>query len=163
MSSYIIKHVKLVRTFLYLAWKQMLEYKFAFYTSFLRQLIIMAIWIAFWRIIIGGMTSVQGWTFEALSVFVGYLLFLEGFWSIFFPVMRIGDTIRKGQIDVFLTKPMNPVFGLVLRRMYISDTMGMLLGLGIISYVSINSGVETVALRLGLAVKIGRASCRERV
>lgn len=132
----LLKQIKLLRRFAVLSFKHLLEYKFAFYSSVFRQLLIIMVWLLFWQIIIGNVSSLQNWNFESLAVFVGFVLVMDSTWSLFFPVMRLGENIRTGKIDIFLTRPVQPILSMIMQRMYFGDLIGVLIGLGIIGFAA---------------------------
>ena len=135
----LIKQLRLLRRFIVLSFKHLLEYKFAFYSSIFRQALIISVWVLFWKIIVGNVSSLQNWNFESLAVFVGFVLVMDSTWSLFFPVMRLGEAIRTSKIDIFLTRPVQPIASMIMQRMYFGDLIGVLIGLGIIIAVAVNS------------------------
>lgn len=62
--------------------------------------------------------NIAGWTIEEVRVFMGILFCIDALWMTFFidGLGNISEDVRKGQLDLILAKPANPLFMIVFQK-----------------------------------------------
>lgn len=63
--------------------------------------------------------QISGWTLDSTRVFMGVLFVVDAMWMLLFSenLDRMSDKVRKGELDLLLSKPVNSQFMISLQRM----------------------------------------------
>lgn len=122
------KYITLYFEFLKQNLKTMLEYKSDFvigvFSTFLTQFCgIFFIWVIFENI-----KQIQGWTFYEITFVYGLLTLAKGFDMFFFDNLNaLGfEYVREGKLDIFMVRPISPLFQLVASNI-MPDGIGLLI------------------------------------
>ena len=83
--------------------------------------------IAVFEVLFHNANSISGWTLESTRVFLGVLFVVDALWMILFSenLDRISEKVRRGDIDLLLTKPINSQFMLSFQRMNTSYVLNI--------------------------------------
>lgn len=108
--------------------KKMMEYKIDFLTGAVSFLLTQVVNILFLFIIFGQIPNLIGWKFEQIMFIYGFSLLPKGIdhlvadnlWSVGWFI------VRKGDFDKYLTRPINPLFHVIMEQIQV-DAFGELL------------------------------------
>lgn len=152
--NYIFKHAKLFRRYVILALKKSVEYQSSFYFNVVNTVANIAIWLVFWKVILANVPTYGGWDFPMMVILMGFFLFQEGLWILFWRVWNFADDIVDGYVTILLVKPLNPFLALIWRMMdimrVVDVAMGFFLVLG--GLYAYDFEVSVVKLCIALAV-----------
>lgn len=93
----------------------------AYPDNFITWIVIDIVWavinIGFFRILLFAIPELSGWTFETLAIPLGLLYFLNAvIWGLFWGgLSAVPRDINRGNLDMYLTKPVNSQFLISLR------------------------------------------------
>ena len=73
-----------------------------------------------------------------LILVVAFFNLNDSIWQFTFYTMGVSYDIMHGEVDKYLTRPINPLFGLVMEHFEMMALLPMLIALGLIIYVTIN-------------------------
>jgi ABC-2 type transport system permease protein len=87
--------------------------------------------IAVFEVLFHNAKSISGWTLESTRVFLGILFVVDALWMVLFSenLDRISEKVRRGDIDLLLTKPINSQFMLSFQRLNTSYVLNIALTL----------------------------------
>lgn len=100
-----------------MAYKSMFQHRFAAISWFVIQgLSIFFEYVAIW-VVIGSFGTIQGWTAEEVMVLYALNLMSYGLAGFYFynPVTSMDQLVIDGRLDMYLTKPLNPLFNMASR------------------------------------------------
>lgn len=133
---------KIHRIFIAQDFKRMMEYKIDFLTGAVSFLINQAINIAFLWIIFSQIPALDGWSFEQIVFIYGFSLIPKALDHLLFD--SLWDvayfTVRRGDFDKYLTRPINPLFHVLVEK-FQPDAFGELL-VGVLLLCSVIGGIN---------------------
>ncbi len=155
MSNYIIKHAKLMKPYLKLGWHTWIEYKFNFITNTLTYAVFITLWLVFWKLMIGKLGIIGGWTNPMLTMLIGFSFFNSAVWQITWGTVMFANDVIEGKLDNYMVRPINPLFAMIAERLNLASIIPAMFGLGIILYtVSANYSFEILKILLSLAITL---------
>ncbi len=154
MLSYIAKHLKLLRRYTILSWKCAFEYRISLYFTMLNFVVNGLIWLAFWNIILSDMFTYAGWDFPMLVIFMGFFLFQDSLWTVFWRNWDFAEDIISGYITVFLVKPINTYFAMIWRHMDVTRIAEMGIGIGLVVWGMFYYEFEISMLKFVIALAV---------
>ncbi|MTI71714.1 MAG: ABC transporter permease [Firmicutes bacterium] len=113
-----MKSLTLYLKFISIYLKCRLEYRVAFILDILMPIFSYSInYLTIW-IILNRFSSIRGWDFNQIMFLYTINLFSYGLAGIIFytPMRSLDSLVKKGDFDMFLTKPMNPFLHLINRQ-----------------------------------------------
>lgn len=127
---------KMHRIFIAQELKKLMEYKVDFLTGAVGFLLEQAVNIIFLSIIFSQIPNLVGWTFEEIIFIYGFSLlpkaldhlFCDNLWMVGYSI------VNKGEFDKYLTRPINPLFTIIVEKFQV-DALGELC-IGILLIVS---------------------------
>src|SRR3990172_5242671 len=117
-------------------------------TNFLTIAVVDLIWIglefSLFTIIYANPSSLAGWTKDQVYFFLGVFFASDALFTTFFQrnFWTFSDLVNKGELDFFLTKPVNPVFLALTRTFNLTAIFNVFLGLGIMIRYASPAGFE---------------------
>ncbi len=126
------KHIKIIPDYLRLALKRESEYKASFYSFIFHQLIGVAVWLIFWKALLGKIGDFGRWNFPMMVLLTGFVNINSGFWMSFSAVWRLPREVLSGELNGYLIKPIHPFLHFIFRRVNLRSVPRVLLGLGVI-------------------------------
>lgn len=113
-----MKYIKLYLRFVIVYMKGKLEYHFALLLELIANTILIGIYFAGFWVIFYNFETIAGWSkYEVLFMFttswLAYSFSCFFFWS---PMRDIGELVRTGKFDLYLTRPISPFIYLVLQQ-----------------------------------------------
>ncbi|MGN0558740.1 MAG: ABC transporter permease [Acutalibacteraceae bacterium] len=145
---------KMHRIFVTQELKRMMEYKGDFIVGIIGFLLGQLTNMLFLFIVFSQIPSLMGWTLEQVIFIYGFSLIPKGIDHLFFDnLWSIGHfTVRKGDFDKYLTRPINPLFHVMVEKLQIDALGELLMGIALICItmpsVSIQWSVTKVLLIL---------------
>lgn len=114
--------------------KRMMEYKGDFIVGIIGFLLIQLSTMLFLRIIFSNIPSLMGWTYEQVLFVYGFSLVPKGIDHLLFDnLWSIGHfTVRKGDFDKYLTRPINTLFHVMVEKLQIDALGELLMGIALI-------------------------------
>lgn len=150
--AYVRKHLKLFYRFSVISWKRSTEYKFNFMLNNIQQLVTLFIYVYFWRIILNHIPQLREWDFPMLAILTGFVFFNQSLLVVFWAIWAINRRILKGDLDVFLVRPVSVLFAIIAQNLLIYRLLEASLGLIIILGVLIKYELHVVLLKVILAL-----------
>lgn len=115
-------------------WVREAVYRTNFLTSVMTDMIWIGVEISLFNIIYANVPTLAGWTKPQVFFFLGVFfssdalfttLFQRNFWN-------FSDLVNKGELDILLTKPVNPLFLALTRWINITASFNFFLGLAVV-------------------------------
>ncbi|MFC5404231.1 ABC transporter permease [Cohnella soli] len=110
--------VKMYLRYLSVYFKQLMEYRFSFFGDiFVNTLFFIVTYIGFW-VIFNRFDMLHGWTFYEVTFLYNMNLLSYAISSMFVwgPMKQLEEYVRRGEFDLFLTKPIPPLRLLIFRQ-----------------------------------------------
>lgn len=149
--------MSLISTFIRISWAKAMEYKTDFYFMAVTIFLNLATSILFWLFLSSSQLIVLDWRYPELLIYACVLTLGQTMGEFFFGLGELPYSIMKGQIDVWLTKPIN-IYGMLigahLNLAYILAKLviaSISLGIGLI-YFSIPIRISSILLMLVLMI-----------
>ena len=129
MKKYQRMHLIFIRQYI----KQIMEYKVDFVVGVLGVFLTQGLNLLFLNVLFQHIPSLEGWTFQEIAFIYGFSLIPKGLDHLFFDnLWALGQRlVRKGEFDKYLTRPINPLFHILVETFQI-DALGELLVGGIL-------------------------------
>jgi|WetSurMetagenome_2_1015567.scaffolds.fasta_scaffold203756_2 ABC-2 type transport system permease protein len=98
--------------------KSLFEYRLAFITDAASNIIAYSMNYAATWVILNRFKDIQGWTFWEIVFLFNINMFSYGLASFFFvtPMRSLEEMVQRGQFDMVLVRPMNPLLNIVMGR-----------------------------------------------
>lgn len=106
-------------------------------TNFLTMMVVDLIWIviefSLFSVIYSNVDTLAGWTKEQVFFFLGVFFASDALFTTFFQrnFWTFSDLVNKGELDLFLTKPVHPLFLALTRSFNLTAIFNMLFGIAI--------------------------------
>lgn len=133
------KHIKLLKPYARMSFKMMSEYKFAFITNTLQFILFLIIWIVFWKILVLKMGVIGEWNEAMLTMLVGFTFINEALFQITWASQIIPEDIVQGNMDLYLVKPVNPIFAIIMKRLQLFSLGPAIIGISLVLITLINN------------------------
>ena len=136
MKKYQRMHLIFIRQYI----KQIMEYKVDFVVGVLGVFLTQGLNLLFLNVIFQHIPSLEGWSFQEIAFIYGFSLIPKGLDHLFFDnLWALGQRlVRKGEFDKYLTRPINPLFHILVETFQI-DALGELLVGGILLGTTVTS------------------------
>jgi ABC-2 type transport system permease protein len=112
------RNLKLYRRFIVMFLRAKMQYRLAFVMDLMIQMVTVATNVLLYWVVFSKFKAINGWTLEQV-LFMYFLGMLSYGLSGFFFNLQMGwlsNVIGKGEFDIILTKPINPLFHVVSRQ-----------------------------------------------
>ena len=121
MKKYQRMHLIFIRQYI----KQIMEYKVDFVVGVLGVFLTQGLNLLFLNVLFQHIPSLEGWTFQEIAFIYGFSLIPKGLDHLFFDnLWALGQRlVRKGEFDKYLTRPINPLFHILVETFQI-DALG---------------------------------------
>ncbi len=131
----LIKHSRLIRTYCVLSLKKLTEYKFNIVTNTFAYLVLIAAWYYFWNFLINSIREIGQWNLPMLLLLMGFLYISMAVWQMIYYTIAFNEQIMNGSIDLYLVRPIHPLFGMVMGKIQFFSFIPAVLGTGLVVYV----------------------------
>ena len=128
------KHIHLLPQYIRLALSREAEYKVSFYTFMLNQVVSIAIWLIFWKVLISRIGDFGMWNYPLMVLLTGFVAINAGLWLTFIFIWRVPGEILSGNLNSHLIKPVHPFLHMICRRLNLRSLPRIIIGIGIIIF-----------------------------
>lgn len=133
-APFLIKHIRLVRSYVRISFKKSTEYKFNVFTNALGYFSVMVAWIFFWDFLFGNIKELGEWKYPMLLLMIGFLYLSDALWQIFWYTISFSSDIVKGNLDLYLVRPIHPLYALVMKELQLFSLIPAMFGIVLIVY-----------------------------
>ncbi|MEE0264219.1 MAG: ABC-2 family transporter protein [Acutalibacteraceae bacterium] len=127
--------IRMHRIFIAQDLKKMMEYKIDFLTGAVSFLLGQAVNIAFLWIIFSQIPQLKGWEYNEIIFIYGFSLlpkaldhlFCDNLWMVGYSI------VAKGDFDKYLTRPINPLFTVIVERFQVDALGELIVGIALIA------------------------------
>ena len=132
----------------------MMEYKGDFIIGIIGFLLVQASNLLFLRIIFSNIPNLMGWDYNQVIFIYGFSLIPKGLDHLFFDnLWAIGHfTVRKGDFDKYLTRPINTLFHVMVEKLQIDALGEFLMGIVLVCVVLPKLDIEWSVVRVLLTL-----------
>lgn len=136
--------------------KRMMEYKGDFIVGIIGFLLGQFFNLLFLWIIFSQITSLMGWTLNQIVFIYGFSLIPKGLDHLLFDnLWSIGHfTVRKGDFDKYLTRPINTLFHVMVEKLQIDALGELIMGIALVCVSVPSVGIEWSVLKVVLAIAV---------
>lgn len=144
------KYIRIFIHLLKLRLSREMIYSFNFFAALFVDGIMFIIQMLAFTTIFSQVDSVNGWSKFHMIIFIGTFTILDGLYmaTYFFGVITIGDKIRNGELDLYITKPVNTLFFISFENMNIGSILISILGVMMVAYGTGNLGIEITFIKV---------------
>lgn len=116
--------------------KQIMEYKVDFVVGVLGVFLTQGLNLLFLKVLFQHIPSLDGWTFQQIAFIYGFSLIPKGIDHLFFDnLWALGQRlVRKGEFDKYLTRPISPLFHVLVETFQVDALGELLVGIILISH-----------------------------
>lgn len=136
--------------------KRMMEYKGDFIVGIIGFLLIQASNLLFLSLVFGNVPSLMGWNYNEVVFIYGFSLIPKGIDHLFFDnLWSIGHfTVRKGDFDKYLTRPINTYFHVLVEKLQIDALGELIMGIALVCVSLAKLNIELSVLRVVLTLAV---------
>lgn len=119
-------------------------YRGNFATMVIVDVVWMAIELSLFAVIYANVDTLAGWTREQVYFFLGLFFATDAVFTTFFQrnFWQFNALVNKGELDILLTKPANPIFLTLTRYFNLTAWLNVVLGIGIMARYADRAGFE---------------------
>ena len=138
MTKYQRMHFIFIKQYM----KQIMEYKIDFFVGVLGVFLTQGLNLLFLNVLFQHIPSLEGWTFQQIAFIYGFSLLPKGIDHLFFDnLWALGQRlIRKGEFDKYLTRPISPLFHVLVETFQV-DALGELL----VGFILLSTTVSSIS------------------
>lgn len=147
-GRYTMRNIKFIFTLFKMKLSRMMMYRLSFFGGSLVDGSLFLLWILMFNSVYSQVDSIGGWNKGQMIIFVGTFSLLNAInmTIYFFGVIGIPGKIRDGDLDHYLTKPINPLLRITFENINLGSAPLILLSIGIIAY-----GIDIAGINLSAA------------
>jgi len=151
MRKNIIRNLRFILLLIKLKLSRMMVFRFSFFGAFFADGTLFLVQLLTFSTIYAHVDSIGGWDRGQMIIFVGTFSLINALNMLiyFFGVIGIPDKIKRGDLDQYLTKPINPLLRLTFESVNPGSFLLVVMSVLIIGYGVSVSGIEVSA---GLAL-----------
>ena len=146
------RNLKFIYILLKMKLSRMMVFRFNFFGAFFADGTLFLIQLLTFSAIYAHVDSIGGWDRGRMMIFIGTFSFINAMnmWIYFFGVVEIPDKIKRGDLDQYLTKPINPLLRLTFENMNPGSFLLVVMSVLIVGYGVSVSGI-VVSFPLGMS------------
>ncbi len=144
------KNLRVLREMLYLRFHGIAVFRMDFFGPFFVDGSLFVIQLLAFGVIYSNIDTIGGWHQGEMILYIGTFSLLNAvnMTLYFFGVNGIPDKVRSGEMDLYLTKPVSPLFRLSFENISPGSVPLMIMSICIIAYGAAMSKVQVTALRV---------------
>lgn len=151
------RYLRLWLSFLKMSWMADIEYRLNFTVRILGEVVWYAAQLSVFEVLYTHTSTISGWDVHSMRVFMGTLFFADVVYMILFSenLDMFFSLVRKGDLDLYLLKPVNSQFMVSCRKVSVAYIVNMLMVLVYLIWgiLNLNHAVSPLQL-LGYATMI---------
>lgn len=145
------RYLKIYQVFLFQYLKQLLQYRMDFLIGAGSFLFIQASGVLFITLVFTQIPSLNGWTLDKMIFLYGFFQLPRGIDHLFTDnIWMIPSKVRRGDIDRYLVRPINPLFQCIAERFQPEAFGELIVGVILIAYTLDKVGITLNLLTLGM-------------
>jgi len=129
MTSFLQKHVRLLKPYARLSAMKLSEYKFNMVTNTVSQVFFLEMWVVFWNVLLANVDGIGEWTRPMAIMLTGFVMLSDSIWQVMWASIKLYREIPTGVLDLYLVRPVQPIIAFVLKEMQFFSLVPALLGL----------------------------------
>lgn len=139
-----LKYIRIFGTQLNNNWVREAVYRSNFLTNMFVDVIWICVEFTLFSVIYANTPELAGWTKHQVYFFLGILFASDALFTIFFTrnLWVFNDLVNKGELDILLTKPVQPLFLVLTRWMSLTAVTNFALGIAIAARYAGPAGFE---------------------
>ena len=147
-----MRNLKFILTLLRLKMSRMMIWRFSFFGAFFADGALFIVQLLTFSVIYSQVEAIGGWGRGQMIIFIGTFSMVNGLNMLiyFFGVLTIPEKIKTGDLDQYLTKPINPLLRITFENMNPGSFPLVIMSVLIIVY-----GVRVAGIQPTLPVCIG--------
>jgi len=144
------RYLHLIVAFAKMGWMADMEYRLNIVVRFLGELVWYVAQLSVFEVLYLHAPAISGWDVHAMRVFMGTLFLVDVLYMIFFHdnMDHIFQLVRKGELDLYLAKPVNSQFMVSFRHIRCSLVFNFLLVLGYLIWGVAHLSVPVTGLQV---------------
>ncbi|KEO81686.1 multidrug transporter [Tumebacillus flagellatus] len=145
-----LHYARLLSTMIRLAISEEMEYRSNFFANVLSTVSGLLVSLLTLKVFFNQTQAIGGWSFEQVLVLLGIFNALDGIVQMVLRpnIGRIVQHIRKGTLDLILTKPVDAQFYVSFRHILFWPITDVLMGLGLVVYAVLQMNIAITAMNL---------------
>ena len=151
------RNLKFILLLIKLKLSRMMVFRFSFFGAFFADSTLFLIQLLTFSAIYAHTDSIGGWGRGQMIIFIGTFSLINALnmWIYFFGVVDIPDLIKRGDLDQYVTKPINPLFRLTFENMNPGSFLLVIMSIFIVGYGVSEYGIApSLPLTLGYGVLV---------
>jgi ABC-2 type transport system permease protein len=146
MTRDIVRNLRFISGLIRMKLSRMMMYRIGYFGAFFADGALFLAQLIIFETIYATVDSIGGWSRGQMIIFVGTFSMINGLnmWIYFFGVLTIPDKIKRGDLDHYLTKPVNPLLRITFENMNPGSFLLVIMSAFIIRY-----GVSVEGLTVG--------------
>lgn len=130
------RNVRFIYALLKMKLSRSMVYRFSFFGGFFVDSMVFLMWLLMFQVIYSQVDQIGSWGKGEMTVFLGTFSLLNAInmTTYFFGVIGIPGKIKSGDLDHYITKPMNPLLRITFEEINLGSAPLILLSIGIIAY-----------------------------
>lgn len=147
-----IRNLRLVSLLIKFRFSQMMAFRFSFFGAFFADGTLFLVQLLTFETIYSQVDSIGGWNRGQMIIFVGTFSIINALNMLiyFFGIVTIPGKIKRGDLDQYLTKPMNPLLRLTFENVNPGSIPLVVLSVMIVCY-----GVSVVGIQVSFGMGFG--------
>ena len=148
------KNLRFILLLIKFKFTRMMAFRLSFWGAFFADGSLFLVQLLTFETIYSQVDSIGGWDRGQMMIFVGTFSIINALNMLiyFFGVVDIPGKIRRGDLDLYLTKPINPLLRLTFENVNVGSFPLVIMGILIVGYGVSVSGIQvSFALALGYA------------
>lgn len=115
-----------------------MAYQLNFWLGCISDIILYSIQIAVFQVIYCKVDAINGWSMNQIIFFLGVFFFIDSLAmvTLVLGIASIPDMIRTGGLDLFIVKPINPLFNIATSKFEISFVPNIIYGVALMIYAA---------------------------
>ena len=148
------RNLKFILLLIKMKLSRMMVFRISFFGAFFADGSLFLIQLLTFSAIYAHIDSIGGWDRGRMIIFIGTFSLINALnmWIYFFGVVDIPNLIKRGDLDQYITKPINPLFRLTFENMNPGSFLLVIMSIFIIGYGASECGI---ALSFPLALGYG--------
>ena len=146
------RNIKFILLLLKLKISRMIVFRFSFFSGFFADGMLFLTVLLTFSVIYRHVDSIGGWSKGQMIIFIGTFSILNAFNMLifFFGVVTIPNKIKAGDLDQYLTKPVNPLLRITFENINPGSFLLLIFSVLIVCY-----GVKTAGIEVSFSIGLG--------
>lgn len=138
------RSLPLILSMLRMRLSRQMMYRASFWTAFFVDGTLFLMQLVFFSTLFLQVDSINGWSREQLVFFVGTFSIIDGLEMClyFFGLISLPDKIRSGKLDLYLTKPISPLFHITFEGIDVGSGFLALPGVVMVVWATLRLGID---------------------